>query len=366
LRTSGKDLIANHLLFFLYHHVAIFPPELWPRAIAINGFVSLEGQKMSKSKGPLLTLKEAVEKNGADTTRLYILSNAEYTQDVDWRNEGVQAVHGQLDRFYNISKDIIGDSGIDESADLTQIDRWMLSVLQHRIAEVTEALESIQTRRAIQAAFYHLFNDLRWYQRRGGKNQLKKVLDVWVRLMCPFTPHICEEIWSSLGQGYASLASWPVAYPSLIDEQAERIEELLDRTLNDVEEILKVTKTTPKKITLYTAPEWKTEMLSLAMEFTRNEKLDMGQLMKVAMANPVISEHKKDAPKYAQKLAKGAHALKASDLELDEFEVLSKEKAYLEKEFGAPVEVYSADEPKEDKLGKARQAEPGRPAIFIE
>jgi leucyl-tRNA synthetase len=366
LRTSGKDLIANHLLFFLYHHVAVFPPALWPKAMAINGFVSLEGKKMSKSKGPLLTLKEAVRDNGADTTRLYILSNAEYTQDVDWRDEGVQAVHGQLDRFYNLAKETLGDQSIDESAEMTQIDRWMISVLQCRIAEATESMEGIQTRRALQSAFYHLFNDLRWYQRRGGKNQLKKVLNAWVRLMCPFTPHICEEIWFSLGQGYASLAPWPVADPSLIDEQAERVEELLVRTINDVEEILKVTKVAPNKVIFYTAPEWKVELLGLALEFTQGGKLDMGHLMKAAMANPVISVHKKDAPKYAQKLAKGARSLRSEDLELDEFQVLSREKSYLEKEFGVPVEVHSADEPTEDKLGKARQAEPGRPAIFIE
>ena len=58
----------------------------------------------------------------------------------------------------------------------TLIDRWMLSRLQRRIAEATEAMENIQTRRALQSAFYLLFNDLRWYQRRGGKNQLRAVL----------------------------------------------------------------------------------------------------------------------------------------------------------------------------------------------
>ncbi len=56
--------VANHLLFFLYHHVAIFPEELWPKAIAVNGFVSLEGQKMSKSKGPLLTLVRPWQRTG--------------------------------------------------------------------------------------------------------------------------------------------------------------------------------------------------------------------------------------------------------------------------------------------------------------
>lgn len=366
LRTSGKDLIANHLLFFLYHHVAVFPQELWPKAMAINGFVSLEGQKMSKSKGPLLTLKEAVAENGADVTRLYILANAEYTQDVDWKNEGVASTRAQLERFYNLAREIMDDKSIDEGAEFSLIDRWMLSRLQRRIGEATAAMENIQTRRALQSAFYLLFNDLRWYQRRGGRNQLRRVLSAWVRLMAPFTPHVCEELWTSLGEGYVSLATWPAADAALVDEQAEQAEELLERTLNDVQEILNVTKAAPKKITLYTSPEWKHEMLRLALDKTIGGKLDMSALMKAAMANKAISLHKKDAPKYAQKLAKAAHSLGAEVLSLDEFETLSRERAYLESALAVPVEVYSADKAGEDPKGKSKQAEPGRPAIYIE
>lgn len=366
LRTSGKDLIANHLLFFLYHHVAVFPQELWPKAIAINGFVSLEGQKMSKSKGPLLTLKQAVAENGADVTRLYILANAEYTQDVDWKNDGVASTRAQLERFYNLAREIMEDKSIDEGAEPSLIDRWMLSMLQRRIGEATAAMENIQTRRALQSAFYLLFNDLRWYQRRGGKNQLRRVLSAWVRLMAPFTPHVCEELWTTLGEGYVSLAAWPEADAALIDEQAEQAEELLERTLNDVQEILNVTKAAPKKITLYTTPAWKQEMLRLALDKTRDGKLDMSALMKAAMANKAISLHKKDAPKYAQKLAKAAHSLGAEVLSLDEFETLSREKAYLESALAVPVEIYSADKAGEDLKGKSKQAEPGRPAIYIE
>jgi leucyl-tRNA synthetase len=367
LRTSGKDLIANHLLFFLYHHVAIFPEELWPKAMAINGFVSLEGQKMSKSKGPLLTLKQAVAENGADVTRLYILANAEYTQDVDWKNDGVAAARSQLERFYNLAREILEDKSINKGAELTLIDRWMLSRLQRRIEEATAAMENIQTRRTLQSAFYLLFNDLRWYQRRGGKNQLRRVLSAWVRLMAPFTPHVCEELWAAgLGQAYVSLAAWPEADPALIDEQAEQAEELLERTLNDVQEILNVTKAAPKKITLYTTPAWKQEMLRLALDKTIGGKLDMSALMKAAMANKAISLHKKDAPKYAQKLAKAAHSLGAEVLSLDEFETLSREKAYLESALAVPVEIYSADKAGEDPKGKSKQAEPGRPAIYIE
>lgn len=366
LRTSGKDLVANHLLFFLYHHVAIFPESLWPKAIAVNGFVSLEGQKMSKSKGPLLTLRQAVAENGADVTRLYILGNAEYTQDVDWRNDGVVSTRGQLERFYNLAREILADSSIDESAPLSLIDRWMLSRLQRRIAEATAAMENIQTRRALQSAFYLLYNDLRWYQRRGGKNQLRKVLSAWVRLMAPFTPHVCEEIWSEMGDGYVSLASWPTADAALIDEGAERAEKLLEDTIKDVEEIVKVTKAQPKKITLYTTPAWKREVLEMALASGNGGKLDMGALMKAVMASPAVAAHKKDVPKYAQKLAKAAHSLSAEALGLDEFQTLSREKEYLAKALGVPVEVYSADEAGADPKGKSRQAEPGRPAIWIE
>jgi len=366
LRSSGKDLVANHLLFFLYHHVAIFPESLWPKAIAVNGFVSLEGQKMSKSKGPILTLRQAVEENGADVTRLYILANAEHTQDADWRNEGAEATRSQVERFYAMSQEIIAGQGIDETAPPSLIDRWMLSRLQRRIAETTASLEDIQTRRALQSAFYHLQNDLRWYERRGGRNQLRTVLSVWVRLMAPFTPHICEEIWSDLGQGYASLAPWPEVDQSLIDEQAELAEELLEQTQADVEEIIRVTRSTPGRVVLYTAPQWKRAMLSLALELSRGKKLDMGLLMKAAMADSEIQKHKKEAPKYAGKLAKSVHFLDEEALVLDEFETLSRETEYLSRAFGCPVEVFSADEAGDDPKGKSKQAEPGRPAIYIE
>jgi leucyl-tRNA synthetase len=366
LRTSGKDLVANHLLFFLYHHVAIFPESLWPRAIAVNGFVSLEGQKMSKSKGPLLTLKQAVAENGADVTRLYILGNAEYTQDADWRTESVVSTRGQLERFFNLAKEILEHSDIDESADLLLIDRWILSRMQRRIQEATVAMENIQTRRALQNVFYLFFNDLRWYQRRGGKNQLKKILNIWLRLMAPFTPHICEEIWSSMKDGYIAMAPWPDVDHNLIDEKAEQAENLLENTLEDVDEILKVTKSRPTKIIFYTAPIWKQEMLKIALQQIRDGKLDMGMLMKTAMAQPNIADHRKDLPKYAQKLVNTVHSLTADTLNVDEFQTLSREKTFLQKALGVDIEVLSADKSGIDPMGKSKHAEPGRPAIYIE
>ena len=75
LRTSGKDLINNHLTFMLMHHVAIFPEIFLPKGISINGYVAIlnaEEQvvKMSKSKGNFTTIEDAIEAYGVDATRL--------------------------------------------------------------------------------------------------------------------------------------------------------------------------------------------------------------------------------------------------------------------------------------------------------
>ena len=251
----------------------------------------------------------------------------------------------------------------------------MESQFEKRIAETTEALDAVQTRRAVQSAFNHMINDLRWYQRRGGKNRLRSVLDVWVRLMAPFTPHVCEEIWEEMaGQNarafgkdaFISRARWPEADPEKIDLGAEMAEDLLERTLSDVEEIIRVTSKQPGKITLFTTPSWKRAMLKAALDQKEAGSLDVGSIMKTAMALPEVAAHKKEAPKYAQRLMKGAHALNADPLQIDELATLSRERRYLEKTFGCPVDVLSADEPGEDPMGKSRNAEPGRPAIFIE
>ncbi len=58
LRVSAKELVPNHLSFCIFHHVALFPPEHWPRAIGVNGMLMIEGKQMHKSKGNFVTMKK--------------------------------------------------------------------------------------------------------------------------------------------------------------------------------------------------------------------------------------------------------------------------------------------------------------------
>ncbi len=369
LRSSGKDLIPNHLLFFLFHHVAIFPQIYWPRAIAINGFVSLEGEKMSKSKGPLLTLKSAIAEYGADVTRLYILSAAEHTQDADWRAADAEATGKQVERFYRMAYDITRS---DDTGELKLIDKWILSRLQYRIQETTDALNRIQTRRAVQNAFYLLMNDMRWYERRGGSAVREQILDTWVRLMAPFTPHICEEIWEELGRDFISLAQFPRADPALIDRGAELAEEIIGSTLQDIEEIIRLIKIKPKRIILYTAASWKKMILKKALLLKKEDALDMKTIMSEAMADPAMRVHAREIPKFAQKIIADIQGMDAElmrsliEVDFDETSALNEAREFLSRTVECNIEIYSADTPVYDPQGKSRLASPMRPAIYIE
>ncbi|KAH0559306.1 2-isopropylmalate synthase [Trichoglossum hirsutum] len=84
MRVSGKDLVPNHLTFFLYIHVALLPSENWPRGIRANGHLMLNGEKMSKHTGNFLTLDEIVKKYGADASRIALADAGDGVEDANF------------------------------------------------------------------------------------------------------------------------------------------------------------------------------------------------------------------------------------------------------------------------------------------
>src|SRR5260370_14606235 len=84
MRHSGKDRVANHLRFYIFHNTALFPQNQWPKGIVANGFVLMEGEKMSKSLENIVPLRQAVAKFAADPLRLGVLATAKLTHDTDY------------------------------------------------------------------------------------------------------------------------------------------------------------------------------------------------------------------------------------------------------------------------------------------
>jgi leucyl-tRNA synthetase len=86
VRVSGKDLVPNHLTMCLYNHIAIWGRGYCPRSYAINGYQKLNGEKMSKHTGNFKTLRDAIDKYGADALRLS-LAECDGIDDADFRDE---------------------------------------------------------------------------------------------------------------------------------------------------------------------------------------------------------------------------------------------------------------------------------------
>ncbi|THH09676.1 hypothetical protein EW145_g1858 [Phellinidium pouzarii] len=136
IRSSGKDLIPNHLTFAIYVHAAIFPEDKWPLSMRTNGHLMLNGKKISKSTGNSLTLREAVEKFGADATRTALADAGDAIEDANFdeknANANILRLHTLIDwceemikeqpnmRTEKVYHDIVFENEINELIAVTQ------------------------------------------------------------------------------------------------------------------------------------------------------------------------------------------------------------------------------------------------------
>jgi len=375
LRNSAKELVPNHLTFFIYHHTALFPPQYWPRTITVNGMLMIEGKKMSKSKGNFVTLKSALDKYGADATRLALLLAAEGMDDPDWRRESVQDIKNKLESFYHLAENIIKNATQKEFG---HMEKWLMSRLQSKIEEVTENIEKMKTRTASECAFFEIWNDFRWYKRRKKEMKsetLKEALKIWIRLLAPFTPHICEELWEKTGEKtFVSTAEWPKPDRKLIDQKTEEMESLVKSVLEDTLHIIKATKMKPKLVCCYTATSWKWKIYKKALEKSITEKIETNTLIKELMKDEELKRKAKQTVAYTSKVIKEINQtpvrkrkIRLTIGEINERETISQAKNFLEKELNAEIKVFSENDAKRyDPKNRAVNAIPYRPAIYIE
>jgi len=375
LRNSAKELVPNHLSFCIFHHAALFPPEHWPRGFGVNGMLMIEGTQMHKSKGNFITMKGAVDKYGADATRCGLMIGAEGMDDPDWRADKVGDLQSKLENLLSFAGDIIVNANNPE---VTLLERWLLSRMQHRILEITSALEELKTRTALQLALFDVWNDIRWYIQRKSKSDniaLREAICIWIRLLAPFAPYTCEELWSRTGEkGFISVAPWPKFDKSKIDITAEEQENLLIDILDDTTNILKATKLTPKRICLYTAASWKWQIYLKILDKAVSGEAKIPEVMKELAADPAMKPHIKEAavlvPRIIKTLMKYSPERKVNMQKIqtvDEKQALSDEISFFKERFNAQINVYSEeDKDRYDPKNRAPMAMPYQPAIYIE
>jgi leucyl-tRNA synthetase len=229
---------------------------------------------------------------------------------------------------------------------------------------------------------YDFDSELQWYLKRTKSKQrtnisgiLHKILSSRVLMLSPFAPHIAEEIWEKLGNSeLASKSAWPSSVGIEIDSKSIQTETLLKSIIDDINNILKVTKISPKKITIYTAEQWKSKAYRSILKNVLDNQTNIGTIIKSLIANKETEQIKKD-PDFVKKtlndILSDPVELRKGRIDIgqiDEKQIISSELSSLVKnDYDVELSVFSeSDSEKYDPKNKAKAARPFKPAILIE
>jgi leucyl-tRNA synthetase len=271
LRGSAKELIPNHLTFCIFHHTAIWSEEKnWPKAFTVNGMLNVEGEKMSKSKGNFILLKEALEKYTADATRIALMDSAEGLNDANWSEKDVVSWENKLSLFYDLV-----EKYYDKGKDMLKrpIDTWIISRFQEYVKKITNHIENTENRSAL-TYFHQMINDLQWYLKRveeKNKSTINYALEIMTKFLSLYSPFISEEIWEKMDKkNFVCLEKWPEPDEKKIDMEILKEEDIFKKICEDVKEVIRLSKKN-KKLYLYVLTEKELLTLQQSISFMKKE-----------------------------------------------------------------------------------------------
>jgi leucyl-tRNA synthetase len=339
----------------------------------------MDGKKMSKSLGNIIPLRKAIGIYGADTLRVSILSASELLQDADFSDASARGTRSKLQEFYSLAIQYSRAGDFDPDS-MDPLDTWLVSRVQKAITQTTCSMNCLRVREALHNAFYALQQDLFWYFRRRGnycadprtQSTVKYSLTQMIKMMAPFAPHLCEELWERFGnKGFITAEAWPESNSSLTNETSEVMEDYLKNVVEDGAEIVKVTGLVPSKIFFYTAPDWKWEVYLKLLSLLEGGA-DPKALIREAMKDPAIRSRGGDAAKFIISISQCAVSMPSEQrkrlfsVKVDEWGFLRSNLGFLEAYFKCPVEVQPSGSPSYDPKKRAGMAMPMRPAIYLE
>ncbi len=305
-----------------------------------QGMILKEGKKMSKSKGNVVDPIEVIDKHGVDVLRHYILSVAHPTKEFEWSDKDILGSKRTIEKLIELNEETRGKEN-----------EYIESIAQRKIEKVTNYVEELE----FNSALLELTDFIDKLKKHPSEQAYKTLL----KLLNPFTPHICEELWSRTEDSLLAKEKWPEPDESKINLKAEKAEELKEQLEQDIKKVMELAKIQePKKIKIFIAGEWKRNAWNKA-----KQNKEENNLISLLMQDEKFKKHGKDATKYAQWLQKNKHALPETMSFEDEKEAVEKIKQEVSKAFSnAEVEVIPANESSEAKAGNAM---PNKPAILI-
>ncbi|MFX1315959.1 MAG: leucine--tRNA ligase [Promethearchaeota archaeon] len=358
--------ISNHLSFYIFHHVAIFPEKFWPKTISLIEPVIIEGQKMGKSKGNIISLADIQEKYSADLFRFYISHGADFGIYMDWREKQIQVLKNHIQRFYNfIAENIESIKNVEEKIEnlTSKYSKAILSKCIRKLIEAKDGIDDLNLRKYLQLSFYEVSNLIQEYNRHcEDPNDIKIVYKIifpnWLKILSLTIPHLCEELWEMAGnKDFISKTVWGDFHSNLINSELEKEYEFITSVIEDILNIKKIAKFgDSNSIYLYTAPKWKVDVFHIII----SKKGDFNEVLAECKRKEELIKNK-DLIAFIKVQIKNRIWEKES-IVFNEKEILKEYKNFIEKRINNTIIINSEYDPK----NRSTKAIPNKPAIYIE
>uniref|UniRef100_A0A1I7YB78 leucine--tRNA ligase n=1 Tax=Steinernema glaseri TaxID=37863 RepID=A0A1I7YB78_9BILA len=289
MRVSGKDLVQNHLSYFLFNHVAVWKdqPQFWPKGIRANGHLLINNEKMSKSTGNFLSLVDGIELFSADGMRFSLADAGDMVEDANFVYDMADAAILRLYTFVAWVKELceLKEQGkLRKSTETSFADRIFVNQINKAIEETSVHYEATNFKEALRTGFFE-FQSARDRYREvcGGDAGMRedlafRFIEIQAIMLAPICPHIAEQVWQHIGkEGFVISASWPVG--GEVDESALEQSRFFDESLREFRLRLN-NQLNPKKkpatpiahpsdATIYIAkqyPSWQNQVLNILVE----------------------------------------------------------------------------------------------------
>ena len=253
---GGMEHVVLHLLYSRFwniflHDIGLVPvSEPYAKRTAHGLILAKGGEKMSKSKGNVVNPDEMVEKFGADALRTYIMFMGPFDQAVEWDESGLIGVRRFLDRVWALQDKVIDENGevgknvqIDQARQsIKRSDSPITTLLHQTIKKVGEDIEAMRFNTAVSALMV-LVNEM-----SKQEALLPTTYSLLLKMLSPFAPHLCEELWSILGNKKTLIYEpWPEYNPELTKEFTVTLAIQINGKVRD--EITVATETGEEEIT---------------------------------------------------------------------------------------------------------------------
>lgn len=236
LYIGGTEHAVLHLLYARFWHKVLFDlghlatPEPFQRLVNQGMILGPDGQKMSKSRGNVVTPDSVIEEYGADALRLYEMFMGPLEQTKPWSMKGVEGVYRFLARVWRLGMEENQEGEWIPSTDLADVDLTpsQARVVHATIKKVTSDLQALAFNTAISAMMVCTNEFV------GASPRPKAALRTLLVLLSPFAPHLAEELWNRLGfEGAASAQPWPAYDESLLVESEVEVVVQVNGKLRD-------------------------------------------------------------------------------------------------------------------------------------